>query len=110
MYIKPISGEVYPYNWSLLDVNMEWPYGYDCANLFLTNNPGLLFVIPIGKYRFRLIANIENALSLLPEEAKILETYWKTDFKVSLRQVKTYQQGRAYLAGDAAHIHSPAGG
>ena len=35
---------------------------------------------------------------------------WQTSFSVSLRQVRSYGFGRVFLAGDAAHIHSPAGG
>jgi 2-polyprenyl-6-methoxyphenol hydroxylase-like FAD-dependent oxidoreductase len=29
---------------------------------------------------------------------------------INERKVKDYQRGRVFLAGDAAHIHSPAGG
>ena len=35
---------------------------------------------------------------------------WESAFKISYRQVETYQSGRTFLAGDAAHIHSPVGG
>ena len=31
-------------------------------------------------------------------------------FKIHIRQVDEYQKGRAFLAGDAAHCHSPVGG
>jgi 2-polyprenyl-6-methoxyphenol hydroxylase-like FAD-dependent oxidoreductase len=34
---------------------------------------------------------------------------WQSTFRISFRQVSTYQQGSAFLAGDAAHIHSPVG-
>jgi hypothetical protein len=33
-----------------------------------------------------------------------------TPFRVSFRRAAHYRQGRAFLAGDAVHIHSPAGG
>ncbi|MDQ0945618.1 FAD-dependent monooxygenase [Streptomyces sp. V1I1] len=34
---------------------------------------------------------------------------WMTDFRLYNRGAKNYRAGRAFLAGDAAHIHSPAG-
>jgi hypothetical protein len=33
-----------------------------------------------------------------------------SDFRVHSRLVTTYRKGRAFLAGDAAHVHSPVGG
>src|SRR3569833_2318783 len=35
---------------------------------------------------------------------------WTTTFHVNSRLVKQLRSGRVFLAGDAAHIHSPAGG
>lgn len=35
---------------------------------------------------------------------------WKSRFRIHLRSAPTYRVGRVLLAGDAAHIHSPAGG
>src|SRR5690606_11429061 len=34
---------------------------------------------------------------------------WLTRFRLHHRQATRYQQGRVFLAGDAAHIHSPVG-
>jgi hypothetical protein len=34
---------------------------------------------------------------------------WLTHFRLHHRQARTYRQGRVFLAGDAAHIHSPVG-
>jgi hypothetical protein len=34
---------------------------------------------------------------------------WLSIFRVNERKVSSYRQGRVFLAGDAAHIHSPAG-
>jgi hypothetical protein len=38
------------------------------------------------------------------------EPAWISSFRVHCRQVERYRHGRAFLAGDAAHIHSPVGG
>jgi 2-polyprenyl-6-methoxyphenol hydroxylase-like FAD-dependent oxidoreductase len=35
---------------------------------------------------------------------------WTSRFHSDERQVPTYRMGRVFLAGDAAHVHSPAGG
>jgi 2-polyprenyl-6-methoxyphenol hydroxylase-like FAD-dependent oxidoreductase len=35
---------------------------------------------------------------------------WNAVFRVHTRMVKEYRYGRVFLAGDAAHIHSPIGG
>ena len=35
---------------------------------------------------------------------------WLAGFRINERKVKDYRRGRVFLAGDAAHIHSPAGG
>jgi 2-polyprenyl-6-methoxyphenol hydroxylase-like FAD-dependent oxidoreductase len=34
---------------------------------------------------------------------------WRSAFRISYRQVDSYQVGRVFLAGDAAHVHSPVG-
>jgi hypothetical protein len=35
---------------------------------------------------------------------------WLAAFRINERKVRDYRKGRVFLAGDAAHIHSPAGG
>ena len=35
---------------------------------------------------------------------------WLAGFRINGRKVAGYRWGRAFLAGDAAHVHSPAGG
>ncbi|AEV87316.1 FAD-dependent oxidoreductase [Actinoplanes sp. SE50] len=40
----------------------------------------------------------------------IVESRWMSRFHSDERQVPSYRAGRVLLAGDAAHVHSPAGG
>jgi 2-polyprenyl-6-methoxyphenol hydroxylase-like FAD-dependent oxidoreductase len=40
----------------------------------------------------------------------LLEVSWKSRFHCDERQVAHYRHGRVFLAGDAAHVHSPMGG
>jgi 2-polyprenyl-6-methoxyphenol hydroxylase-like FAD-dependent oxidoreductase len=35
---------------------------------------------------------------------------WLSAFRINERLVEDYRSGRVFLAGDAAHVHSPAGG
>jgi len=35
---------------------------------------------------------------------------WLAGFRINGRKVSSYRWGRVFLAGDAAHVHSPAGG
>jgi 2-polyprenyl-6-methoxyphenol hydroxylase-like FAD-dependent oxidoreductase len=40
----------------------------------------------------------------------VREVSWKSRFHCDERQVEQYRHGRVFLAGDAAHVHSPMGG
>ncbi len=42
--------------------------------------------------------------------AVIEKTLWLSDFRINARMVDRMRDGRVFLAGDAAHIHSPTGG
>ncbi len=45
-----------------------------------------------------------------PVPCKLSGPLWTTYFRINHRQASAYRTGRVFLAGDAAHIHSPAGG
>jgi len=40
----------------------------------------------------------------------MIDISWKSRFHCDERQVEQYRHGRVFLAGDAAHVHSPMGG
>lgn len=44
------------------------------------------------------------------DDLAIRETYWASLFTSRLGMAEQFRKGRVFLAGDAAHIHSPAGG
>ncbi|HEY1723336.1 MAG TPA: FAD-dependent monooxygenase [Magnetospirillaceae bacterium] len=89
---------------------------------------GVLAVFPMTGGRCRIIADLgerpdvdtagEPTLALLqsvldqrgPGGATASDPQWLSFFKINERKVKDYRHGRVFLAGDAAHIHSPAGG
>lgn len=116
------KGRAFPSTFSLADVYLEWSRSHDEAYGFL-GTKGLLGVIPLpepGAYRLifqlaRVIGSksppptLEEVRPLLPE-AKITNPIWLTNFHIHTRMVSSYRKGNVFLVGDAAHIHSPAGG
>ena len=40
----------------------------------------------------------------------ISDIQWKSVFRPNIRLAEHYRQGRVFIAGDAAHVHTPAGG
>ncbi|GAA1906027.1 FAD-dependent oxidoreductase [Streptantibioticus ferralitis] len=94
---------------------------------FASNEHGFTFFAPIGDGWYRVIA--WDRQRQLPDDAPVTleevrditrrtigddlgmhDPRWLSRFHSDERQVPRYRQGRVFLAGDAAHIHSPAGG
>lgn len=44
------------------------------------------------------------------QDIRVEETTWESIWRANVRMVDRYRVGRVLLAGDAAHVHSPAGG
>lgn len=91
------------------------------------NADGFCFVVPYGDGWYRVIArragseqddDAEVSLEEIADVARrVLGTdmgmhdpRWMSRFHSDERQVTSYRVGRVFLAGDAAHVHSPAGG
>jgi pentachlorophenol monooxygenase len=56
------------------------------------------------------LADIQAVLDRLsPEPTKARNLRWSSVFRISHRIVNSYGSGRAFVAGDAAHIHPPTG-
>ncbi|GAA2816336.1 FAD-dependent monooxygenase [Streptomyces showdoensis] len=43
-------------------------------------------------------------------DADVVEVLWASDFRARAAMADRFRDGRVFLAGDAAHVHSPAGG
>ena len=113
--VREVLGLEYPgaahhHRWSLADVRLDWPYADDTVSLFMNPDGAVLLVIPMGDRRFRAVATVPDVLSRLPFGRPAGAPIWQAEFTTSHRIVERYRAGRVYLCGDAAHIHSPAGG
>jgi 2-polyprenyl-6-methoxyphenol hydroxylase-like FAD-dependent oxidoreductase len=123
----PFTGQAEPNDWLLADVHVEGPLPPDEVSVFW-HEKGVLVCFPINRDRFRVIADLGLAKdavrpldpTLADAQAKVDERgpggltltnpVWLAGFRINERKVSDYRRGRVMLAGDAAHIHSPAGG
>jgi 2-polyprenyl-6-methoxyphenol hydroxylase-like FAD-dependent oxidoreductase len=120
----PFEGLEYEETFALADLMVDSAFPDDEISGFASEK-GLLFFFPISHGRFRLIADVSPAGShrepTLAELQTIVDEHcgndvrlhdpkWMAYFKIHRRQSTSYRVGHVFLAGDAAHIHSPAGG
>jgi 2-polyprenyl-6-methoxyphenol hydroxylase-like FAD-dependent oxidoreductase len=116
------TGESYGESFVLADVTMDWTPGREEVSL-LFDAAGLVVVAPLPGDRYRVVATVDDAppvpdaafvQQILDERAHgqgtITGLVWSSRFHVHHRVADHYRAGRLLLAGDAAHVHSPAGG
>lgn len=119
------AGDAYPESFVLADVTLQGGgTPRDEAALFFSP-AGMLVVAPLPGGVHRLVATLDpapehpdrdDAQRLLdargPAEhpAVVDRVLWGSRFRVHHRVAEQYRAGRVLLAGDAAHVHSPAGG
>jgi 2-polyprenyl-6-methoxyphenol hydroxylase-like FAD-dependent oxidoreductase len=125
----PFTGSTYRDEFIMADARLDWelPHG----ELYGFPSPAGLFAafsMP-GENRYRIFGNVppgpegpsaeysepthEEFQAMLDERvpfpAKVCEEFWVTRYRVHSRTVPRYREGRIFLVGDAAHVHSPAG-
>lgn len=105
------------------DVDAECSLDRHTMYTYFARHAGPLMVFPMIGDRMRLIAQVdadsrsrEPSIPWLQELAddrggpvRITSARWLTIFEIHHAQVPAYRFGRVFLAGDAAHVHSPAG-
>ena len=118
------AGKTFDLHFLLGDVHAESTLSEDHAHVF-GRPEGLLAFFPLGKGRYRLVADNppehlrtekKPTLSEWQEIAdgrsnasmKLSDLGWTTYFRVNSRMVARLRRGRVFVLGDAAHIHSPA--
>ena len=86
---------------------------------------GLVVVAPLPRDLYRIVATLDDAperpaladvQALLDARGPVAtpavvgDVVWSSRFRVHHRLADVYRRGPVFLAGDAAHVHSPAGG
>ncbi|MEM1360788.1 MAG: NAD(P)/FAD-dependent oxidoreductase [Pseudomonadota bacterium] len=106
----PYEGFDIPGKWSIADVDApDWPEPTVFRG-FLIPDGNVVIVAPMAPTRFRVVSSTEDALAALPLPMRVEKLHRSGAFTISVRQTPAYGDGRVFLAGDAAHCHSPAGG
>jgi 2-polyprenyl-6-methoxyphenol hydroxylase-like FAD-dependent oxidoreductase len=119
-------GRQYETHILLADVRLDRPPG---ETLFGASNAhGLVLFVPFGDGWFRAIAwdrtreqvplaepvtlaeLRESFQRIAGDDYGMGEPRWRSRFLSERRQARDYRVGRVFLAGDAAHVHSPVGG
>jgi 2-polyprenyl-6-methoxyphenol hydroxylase-like FAD-dependent oxidoreductase len=121
------EGDTLQSDWILADVHLSGQSVSVTELSVYWHEEGVLAVFPICPGRFRVIADLgraggaepgaptlEDVQQVLdrrgPQGLAVSDPVWLSGFRINERKVKDYRVGRVFLAGDAAHVHSPAGG
>lgn len=113
--VREKSGIAYPgydldETWSIADVDAkDWRHPKSLT-LVRVGGGQMLVVVPLDVDRYRVVSNTEDALKTLPLPLNVTNIRRQGTFTISVRQADSYSMGHVYLAGDAAHCHSPVGG
>ena len=121
-------GGSYTGDFILGDVGIDWRWPLDSIRTFISER-GVVASFPMkGERQYRLILIQRDAAATTADPDLSLDTFnsilqrlsqgqiqatdatWLARFRVHHRMVERFGKGRIFLAGDAAHIHSPAGG
>ncbi|MGW4569131.1 FAD-dependent monooxygenase [Streptomyces sp. NPDC004561] len=118
------EGSTYENLFALADVRVEGPLVHD-ANYYYCGPKGIVVLVGLPGGRFRVFtaappgtAREDIDLPLIqrlvdergPGDLRLTDPTWTAGFAVHARHAARTREGRVFLAGDAAHIHSPAGG
>jgi 2-polyprenyl-6-methoxyphenol hydroxylase-like FAD-dependent oxidoreductase len=126
----PFEGGSYPQTFALGDLEVDGDLDGDAAHAF-AGACGMLFFFPLGRPASWRMIGIRQAVPGAAEheeppepsladlqgiadaftggELRLRDPVWLTYFRLHHRQATHYRAGRVFLAGDAAHVHSPAG-
>jgi len=124
----PFQGGAYPQTFALADLEIDGDLDPASAHSFLGPD-SILFCFPLGRpASWRVLAthpdlqgrrepaqpSLEELQALADlltgDRLRLRDPVWLSYFRLQHRQAASYQAGPVFLAGDAAHVHSPAGG
>ena len=121
------EGSTFERTFYVADVEIDWKFSHDALHGCLARNAVVAFFPMRGEKRWRIVGAFppefakdegevlyEEIEARIKEEAEldldITKVYWFSTYKVHTRHVEKFSSGRCFLAGDSAHIHTPAGG
>ncbi|HEX5848908.1 MAG TPA: FAD-dependent monooxygenase [Rubrobacter sp.] len=120
------EGDTYEQQLFLADVEMDWAHGSRQVSIDITRAGFYAFFPMPGERRFRLIGGVPEELEgkehITAEDVqRVLDRHsgwktritgvnWSSVYRTHRRMTERFRVGRVFLVGDAAHIHSPAGG
>jgi 2-polyprenyl-6-methoxyphenol hydroxylase-like FAD-dependent oxidoreductase len=120
----PLEGGDLRTSYALGDVDLAWEPAPDTAMLLLQEH-GSMQVFPFGPSRWRLAVDCGHLRAegrpvpptpedlqdfcdaYLPAPARVGKVHWSTYYCVHHRGAVRFRARRAFLLGDAAHLHSP---
>ncbi len=119
-------GKSHTQSYALADLHLDGDIPDDELSIF-TAAHGFLGVFPMGNRHFRFIATDPDQHKQTDDEptlAELQQLYdadshipvrlrdltWSSRFRINSRMLHTLRSDRIFFGGDAAHIHSPAGG
>lgn len=122
----PFEGDDYTQDWLMAEVNIDWPVARHRAHVF-TYTPVALPIFPMPADRWRVfVPQVPNRLRERqppdmeeierlaaergPAGMKLSDPSLLATFRCYRRSTKVMRRGRVLIGGDAAHVHSPAGG
>ncbi|HEY2798704.1 MAG TPA: NAD(P)/FAD-dependent oxidoreductase [Thermoanaerobaculia bacterium] len=119
----PFDGAIYDDSFMLADVQTNETLPADELQLCPSEH-GPAAIFPMSATRRRIVATVQQAegdapsLELVrrilreraPSGIEAVTLLWSSYFRIHHRHVARLREGRFFLAGDAAHIHSPFGG
>jgi 2-polyprenyl-6-methoxyphenol hydroxylase-like FAD-dependent oxidoreductase len=121
------AGETMNSDWMLADTHMTgYPFP-DTEVAIYWHRDGVFVMFPIAPGRYRILADLppttgaqspaptlEQVQAIVdrrgPSGMRVFDPIWLAGFRINGRKVASYRSGRVFLSGDAAHVHSPAGG
>jgi 2-polyprenyl-6-methoxyphenol hydroxylase-like FAD-dependent oxidoreductase len=123
----PFEGSTFERLFFVADVQIDWEFGYDALHVCMSRNSVVAFFPMKGDRRYRIVGSFPEGLEkeegeFLYEEIEqrikadaqlaldISHVHWFSVYKVHTRHARRFSLGRCFLAGDSAHIHTPAGG
>jgi 2-polyprenyl-6-methoxyphenol hydroxylase-like FAD-dependent oxidoreductase len=122
------AGTTMPMRFLLADVTIDWELPENEVHAWF-HRDGVFGALPFGAQKWRLIIERAQDDDAAPEEevtlslvqqiaaervaqsgVRIHDPVWLSDFRINARMVDRFRDDRVFVAGDAAHIHSPLGG